>query len=199
MLKYRGSKLIRAGIIGVVLAILVIAIGLQPERLVQWATALRYQALFSEAGGLDRGQRRDRVRHQGRLGVVRSNSKTVTRWSVSPSTGKYALGSDTTAHIRTGTLLGERVLALESAGSGTLEPQHGHPDLADLLALLVDRRGQRPHHQYRGHQHRHAQPVVGHAGRRRSTRSLRSWGRRSTACRGCRGRSTTATKAWPNC
>ena len=26
--------------------------GLQPERLVQWATALRYQALFSEAGGI---------------------------------------------------------------------------------------------------------------------------------------------------
>ena len=36
--------------------------------------------------------------------------------------GKYALGNDTTAHIRTGTLLGERVLALESAGSGTLSP-----------------------------------------------------------------------------
>ena len=36
--------------------------------------------------------------------------------------GKYALGSDTTAHIRTGTLLGERVLALESEGSGTLSP-----------------------------------------------------------------------------
>jgi len=36
--------------------------------------------------------------------------------------GKYALGSDTTAHIRTGTLLGERVLALESEGAGTLPP-----------------------------------------------------------------------------
>ena len=45
------------------------------------------------------------------------------RWSASPIDGKYALGSDTTAHIRTGTLLGERVLALESAGSGTLRPR----------------------------------------------------------------------------
>ena len=53
--KYGGSKLVRAGIIGVVLAILVIAIGLQPERLVQWATSIRYQALFSEAGGLTAG------------------------------------------------------------------------------------------------------------------------------------------------
>jgi len=41
--------------------------------------------------------------------------------------GKYALGSDTTAHIRTGTLLGERVLALDSDGSGTLDPQQVIP------------------------------------------------------------------------
>jgi phospholipid/cholesterol/gamma-HCH transport system substrate-binding protein len=41
--------------------------------------------------------------------------------------GKYALGSDTTAHIRTGTLLGERVLALESAGAGTLDPHQTIP------------------------------------------------------------------------
>ncbi len=41
--------------------------------------------------------------------------------------GKYALGSDTTAHIRTGTLLGARVLALESAGNGTLDPRHVIP------------------------------------------------------------------------
>ena len=55
--------------------------------------------------------------------------------------GKYALGSDTTAHIRTGTLLGERVLALESAGSGHAVAQFGHPDLADVVAVFADRRG----------------------------------------------------------
>ena len=42
MNKYRGSSLIKAGFIGVVLIILVIAVGLQPERLVYWATSLRY-------------------------------------------------------------------------------------------------------------------------------------------------------------
>ena len=36
--------------------------------------------------------------------------------------GSVPLGSDTTAHIRTGTLLGERVLTLESKGEGTLSP-----------------------------------------------------------------------------
>ena len=33
MLKYRGSNLIRAGFIGVVLIMLVIAVGLQPEQI----------------------------------------------------------------------------------------------------------------------------------------------------------------------
>jgi len=55
MQRYRGSNLIRAGVIGVILIILVIAVGLQPERLLQYATSLRYQALFSEAGGLATG------------------------------------------------------------------------------------------------------------------------------------------------
>jgi phospholipid/cholesterol/gamma-HCH transport system substrate-binding protein len=121
MLKYRGSSLIRAGIVGVVLAILVIAIGLQPERLVQWATALRYQALFSEAGGLAAGN--DVTVSGIKVGTVSSvkldNGDALVSFTID---GRYALGSDTTAHIRTGTLLGERVLALESAGTGTLSP-----------------------------------------------------------------------------
>ena len=46
MLKYRGSaSLIRAGFMGVVLAILVIAVGLQPERLLSYATSVSYTHL----------------------------------------------------------------------------------------------------------------------------------------------------------
>src|SRR5690349_10514782 len=52
MIKYRNPKLIRAGILGLALVLMVIAIGLQPERLVSWATGIRYSAEFSEAGGL---------------------------------------------------------------------------------------------------------------------------------------------------
>ena len=36
--------------------------------------------------------------------------------------GKVGLGADTTAHIRTGTLLGERMLTLESSGDGRMAP-----------------------------------------------------------------------------
>ena len=121
MLRYRGSQLIRAGIIGVVLIILVIAVGLQPERLLQYATAIRYQALFTEAGGLTEGN--DVTVSGIKVGSVSSieldNGDALVTFTID---GKSALGSETTAHIRTGTLLGERVLALESAGSGTLDP-----------------------------------------------------------------------------
>ncbi len=126
MLKYGGSQLIRAGFIGVVLIILVIAVGLQPERLLSWATAVRYQALFSEAGGLNVGN--DVTVSGIKVGSVSSikldNGDALIGFTID---GKYALGSDTTAHIRTGTLLGERVLALDSDGSGTLDPQQVIP------------------------------------------------------------------------
>ncbi len=126
MLKYHGSQLIRAGFIGVVLIILVIAVGLQPERLLSWATAVRYQALFSEAGGLSVGN--DVTVSGIKVGSVSSikldNGDALVGFTID---GKYALGSDTTAHIRTGTLLGERVLALDSDGTGTLDPQQVIP------------------------------------------------------------------------
>jgi phospholipid/cholesterol/gamma-HCH transport system substrate-binding protein len=119
MLKYRGPKLIRAGFIGVVLIILVIAIGLQPQRLWTLATAIKYQALFSEAGGLTAGN--DVIVSGIKVGTVsdvslRSGDALAT-FSID---GSIELGSDTTAHIQTGTLLGQRVLALESAGGPRL-------------------------------------------------------------------------------
>jgi phospholipid/cholesterol/gamma-HCH transport system substrate-binding protein len=121
MLAYRGSHLVKAGFIGVVLMMLVIAIGLQPERLFSWATAVRYKALFNEAAGLNVGN--DVTVSGIKVGSVSSikldNGDALVGFTIA---GKYPLGNDTTAHIRTGTLLGERVLALESAGNGTLDP-----------------------------------------------------------------------------
>jgi phospholipid/cholesterol/gamma-HCH transport system substrate-binding protein len=120
MLRYRGAQLIRAGVIGVILIILVIAVGLSPERLLQYATAIRYQALFTEAGGLAVGN--DVTVSGIKVGRVSSikldNGDALVGFTIA---SKAALGSQTTAHIRTGTLLGQRVLALESSGSGTLD------------------------------------------------------------------------------
>lgn len=121
MLKYRGTGLIRAGFIGAVLIVLVILVGLSPEQLISWATSVRYRALFSEAGGLAVGN--DVTVSGIKVGSVSDVSlqhgDALVTFALK---GNIPLGSDTTAHIRTGTLLGERVLTLESAGSGTLHP-----------------------------------------------------------------------------
>lgn len=121
MLKYRGSHLIRAGLIGFVLITLVIVVGLQPELLFSWATAVTYQALFTEAGGLVTGN--DVTLSGMKVGSVQDVSlyggKALVTFAMD---GTVQLGSETSAHIRTGSLLGKRVLTLESAGAATLHP-----------------------------------------------------------------------------
>ncbi|MGV0835030.1 MCE family protein [Mycolicibacterium thermoresistibile] len=120
MRKYRETNLIRAGFIGAVLIVLVITIGLQPERLIQWATSIRYQALFTEAGGITVGN--DVTISGIKVGTVNEVSlddgDVLVTFTVA---GKHELGSQSTAHIRTGSLLGERVITLESDGSETLK------------------------------------------------------------------------------
>ncbi|MGJ6123196.1 MCE family protein [Mycolicibacterium sp. Y3] len=119
MLKYRGAHLIRSGVIGVVLIVLVIAIGLQPDKLIDWGTSVRYQARFDEAGGLSSGN--DVTLAGIKVGSVSDikldNGDALVTFTLA---GKYGLGSETLAHIRTGSLLGERVLALEPAGNGRM-------------------------------------------------------------------------------
>ncbi|GAT13996.1 virulence factor Mce family protein [Mycolicibacterium thermoresistibile] len=111
----------RAGFIGFVLIVLVITIGLQPERIIQWATSIRYQALFSEAGGITVGN--DVTISGIKVGTVNEvtlhDGDALVTFTVA---GKHQLGAQTTAHIRTGSLLGERVITLESYGS---EPLRG--------------------------------------------------------------------------
>jgi phospholipid/cholesterol/gamma-HCH transport system substrate-binding protein len=121
MIKYRGAKLIRVGFIGVVLMMLIIAVGLQPERLVNWATSIRHQAVFTEAGGLSQGNavKISGVKVGTVSGVSLHHGKAVVDFTVD---GTVSLGSQTTAHIRTGTLLGERILTLESAGNSRMAP-----------------------------------------------------------------------------
>jgi phospholipid/cholesterol/gamma-HCH transport system substrate-binding protein len=122
MLKYRRPRIVRAGFIGVVLVILVIAVGLQPERLWSLASQITYRALFAEAGGLIPG---NDVKLSGvDVGTVTAVGLQGLQPLVSFKVdATVRLGSDTAAHIRTGSLLGERVLVLEPAGSETLRPR----------------------------------------------------------------------------
>ncbi len=119
MLKYRGTHLMRYGFIGVVLVVLVIGVGLAPERILSWAGSLTYSATFTEAGGLRTG---DLVMVSGvASGSVSSveldRGKALVRFTVRAN---VTLGSESSAHIRTGSLLGQRVLTMSSAGAGRL-------------------------------------------------------------------------------
>jgi phospholipid/cholesterol/gamma-HCH transport system substrate-binding protein len=121
MLKYRGTHLIRAGFIGVVLILLTVAVGLHPQELWSLATKVRYQALFTEAGGLAAGN--DVTISGIKVGSVSDVSlhghDALVTFTLD---GTVELGSQTTAHIRTGTALGARVLTLESEGARTMRP-----------------------------------------------------------------------------
>ncbi|WP_319453924.1 MULTISPECIES: MCE family protein [unclassified Mycobacterium] len=126
MIKYTGTRLMRAGFIGAMLMLLVIAIGLAPARIGNWASAIRYQASFAEGGGLSEGAD---VKIAGvKVGTVSavslSHGDALVDFTVRSG---VTLGEQTTAHIRTGTLLGERVLTLESFGSGTMRPRDRIP------------------------------------------------------------------------
>jgi phospholipid/cholesterol/gamma-HCH transport system substrate-binding protein len=126
MLKYRAKNLARVGFIGAVLIVLVILVGLQPERLSSWATALRYQALFTDASGISEGNAVtiSGVKVGSVSAVALDRGHVVVTFTID---GHIVLGSQTTAHIRTGTLLGERVLTLDSAGSGRMKPNDTVP------------------------------------------------------------------------
>jgi len=121
MLKYHGPQLVRTGLMGFVLTALVVAVGLSPQRITSWATAVRYQAVFADASGLAAG---NNVTVSGMKvgtvsGIALRDPHALVTFTVDARTG---LGSQTTAHIRTGTLLGQRVLTLESAGDQPLRP-----------------------------------------------------------------------------
>lgn len=121
MNRYRGAGLIKAGFIGAVLIALIIAVGLNPDQLIQRATTVRYQALFSDAGGLALGN--DVTVSGTKVGSVTGMSLQHGDVLVTfTAKGNVLLGSASTAHIKTGSLLGQRVLTVDSAGSGNLHP-----------------------------------------------------------------------------
>ncbi|QNI08526.1 MCE family protein [Mycobacterium kubicae] len=121
MNKYRGARLIKAGFVGVMLMALLITVGLSPDQLIERATMVRYQARFAEAGGLSTGN--DVLISGVKVGSVSSvaldKGDALVTFTVK---GTVELGSNSTAHIRTGSLLGQRVLDVESAGAGRMRP-----------------------------------------------------------------------------
>jgi phospholipid/cholesterol/gamma-HCH transport system substrate-binding protein len=121
MLKYRGSGLIRSGCIGLVLIVLVVMVGLNMAKCISWFTSDTYRADFTEAAGIAGGATVSvsgvRVGSVSAVELVDGNARVS--FSVDHGT---RLGLTTSAQIRTGSLLGQRVLTVEPSGPGTLRP-----------------------------------------------------------------------------
>lgn len=126
MLRYRGAGLIRNGIIGTVLIACLLLVGLQAQVFITAATTLPYRATFVEAGGLQAGD--DVIVSGVAVGTVSKVSlldgDALVEFSVDSS---VRLGSATTVHIKTGSLLGKRILTVISDGSGLLRPNEVIP------------------------------------------------------------------------
>lgn len=123
---YKGARLARPGLVGLVLAVCVIAIGLQSQQFIVLATTVRYGAVFTEAGGLSVG---DEVIVSGVsvgtvVGVRLDHGDARVDFAVDDG---IVLGDTTEARIKTGSLLGQRILELESHGASTLRPRQVIP------------------------------------------------------------------------
>lgn len=104
---------------GIILIALVIAVGLQPQTLWSLATSIEYRALFAEAGGLTTGNdvKVSGVTKGSVTDVTLDRGKALVTFTLDSS---VRMGADTTAHIRTGTVLGARMLTVEPSGTGSM-------------------------------------------------------------------------------
>jgi phospholipid/cholesterol/gamma-HCH transport system substrate-binding protein len=150
MSRQRGRlDLARSGFIGSVLVLLTVLVAVQPDRLLHWASSVHYSALFSEAGGIAAGN--DVMISGIKVGSVDdvrlSAGKALVSFTVE---AKVPLGSQTTAHVKTGSLLGRRVLVLDSSGPASLHPMDTIPpsrtsspySLTDAVSDLTDNTAQ---------------------------------------------------------
>ncbi|MFC8530110.1 MCE family protein [Nocardia sp. NPDC057227] len=124
MLEYRGTHLARHGTVGVVLMLCVILLGLQAQQFITWVSTVRYHAVFTEAGGLSVGDdvvvSGTKVGRVSRVELVDGDARVT--FAIDET---VVLGDASTARIKTGSLLGQRVLTLVSeysAGSRPLRP-----------------------------------------------------------------------------
>lgn len=144
----RDRDYFRAGAVGTVVIVAVVLVALNIDRLPLVSNHTTYRALFTDSGGLERG---DVVEIAGvDCGRVRSididGADVAVEFSVDP--GLY-VGSDTTAHIVTATVLGGKHLRLQPRGTRALasgdtiglEHTQSPYNLTDALGELTDTSG----------------------------------------------------------
>lgn len=116
-LKFREMNPVTVGLVGIGAVLLVLFGSFQVASLPLFA-GTTYKALFTEAGGLKTG---DQVKVAGtQVGKVTDIEVAGPRVEVSFTAKDVILGKQTTAEIKTQTLLGQRDLGISPRGDGAL-------------------------------------------------------------------------------
>jgi phospholipid/cholesterol/gamma-HCH transport system substrate-binding protein len=144
-----SDRRVRAGAIGIALAVSIVLATLQYRQLPFIAGEVYYTAEFADAGGLNPG---DDVSVAGvKVGRVRSielcGDHVRVRFALPP---RIRLGNTTAAAIKTTTVLGRKSLAVEPSGTGRLAAHSDIPlqrttspySLTDVLGDLTTTVGQ---------------------------------------------------------
>ncbi|HZA11326.1 MCE family protein [Mycobacterium sp.] len=113
-----GSNRVRNGLMGVIILLLVVAVGQSFTSVPMLVATPTYYAQFKDAGGLHPG---DKVQIAGvNVGVVRSMEIQGDTVAIGFGLGSMQIGKESRAAIRTDTILGRKNLSIEDRGSQPL-------------------------------------------------------------------------------
>src|ERR1700741_4499590 len=110
----------RIGLMGILVALLVIAVGQSFTSVPMMFARPSYYGQFTDSGGLNKG---DKVRIAGMdVGRVEGLSIDGDHISIKFSLGTNTIGTESRLAIRTDTILGKKVIEIEARGGQPLRP-----------------------------------------------------------------------------
>ncbi len=118
MMTLQGNNRIRVGLIGLLIVVMVVAVGQSFASVPMLFAKPMYYAHFADSAGSMPG---DKVRISGyEVGQIKSLKIDGDRVKVGFTLGDYRIGEDSRVSIRTDTILGKRVMEIDPRGSKTL-------------------------------------------------------------------------------
>lgn len=113
-----GSNRIRLGVMGIVVAVLLVGVGQSFNSIPMLFAQPTYYGQFNDLAGINRG---DKVRIRGAtVGTISSLRIDGNHVTVGFTLGKHTIGTQSRLAIRTDTILGTKVLEIEPRGSQPL-------------------------------------------------------------------------------
>ncbi|MGI9123329.1 MAG: MlaD family protein, partial [Mycobacterium sp.] len=118
MMTLQGSNRVRVGLLGLLILVMVVAVGQSFASVPMLFAKPMYYAHFAASAGSAPG---DKVRVNGfDVGQIKSLKIDGDRVKVGFTLGDYRIGSDSRVSIRTDTILGKRVMEIDPRGSKPL-------------------------------------------------------------------------------